>query len=128
MSKSNQEFFKDGTVYDTSRLINKQLSTVKKGNDYFLPEVYFSDILEFRMDGIKSARPVDEWESHYFYDVALCDKYTHEVLYDKLGYKMVSLPSFKKKPNELNSVMDQWFYLNGTPLANCLPILGPIGI
>lgn len=111
MQQLFQEFFKDRAVYYTSRLINKQLSRGKKGNDYFLPEVYFIGILEFRMDGIKSARPVHEPESRYFYDVALCDKYTHEVFYDKLGYKMVSLPSFTKKPNELNSVMDQWLYL-----------------
>jgi len=47
----------------------------------------------------------------YFYDVALCDKDTHEIFYDKLGYKLVSLPIFNKKPTELRTVMDQWLYV-----------------
>lgn len=43
--------------------------------------------------------------------VSLCDKHTKEIFYDKLGYKIVSLPIFNKKPEELETVMDQWLYL-----------------
>lgn len=43
--------------------------------------------------------------------VALCDKLTKEIFYDKLGYKMISLPLFNKQPEELKTVMDQWLYL-----------------
>ncbi|WP_312461641.1 PD-(D/E)XK nuclease family transposase [Sphingobacterium siyangense] len=50
-------------------------------------------------------------ERPYFYDVALCDKLTKEIFYDKLGYKMISLPLFNKQPEELKTVMDQWLYL-----------------
>ncbi|MCY4778584.1 Rpn family recombination-promoting nuclease/putative transposase [Sphingobacterium sp. UT-1RO-CII-1] len=106
-----QEFFKDRAVFYTSRLINKQLAKGKKGNDYHLPEVYFVGILEFDMNGGSNVALSRETDRPYFYDVALCDKHTHEVFYDKLGYKMVSLPVFNKQPKELETIMDQWLYL-----------------
>ncbi len=110
MQQLFQEFFKDRAIYYTSRLINKQLTRGKKGNSYCLPEVYFIGILEFRMDERKGFEHPDTGHP-YFYDVALCDKNTHEIFYDKLGYKMVSLPLFNKTPEQLVSVMDQWLYL-----------------
>ncbi|MCS4163038.1 hypothetical protein M2419_000101 [Sphingobacterium sp. BIGb0116] len=51
-------------------------------------------------------------ERPYFYDVALCDKLTKEIFYDKLGYKMISLPLFNKQLEELKIVMDQLVVLN----------------
>ncbi|WP_270089098.1 Rpn family recombination-promoting nuclease/putative transposase [Sphingobacterium sp. SYP-B4668] len=111
MQQLFQEFFKDRAVYYTSRLINKQLARGKKGNDYHLPEVYFIGILEFNMDGDNKGIPSRNTDRPYFYDVVLCDKYTHEIFYDKLGYKFVSLPVFNKNPKELFTVMDQWLYL-----------------
>ena len=106
-----QEFFKDRAVFYTSRLINKQLARGKKGNNYYLPEVYFVGILEFDMDGGEGVTLSRKTDRPYFYDIALCDKHTHEVFYDKLGYKIVSLPVFNKKPEELKTTMDQWIYL-----------------
>ncbi|MCY4779287.1 Rpn family recombination-promoting nuclease/putative transposase [Sphingobacterium sp. UT-1RO-CII-1] len=106
-----QEFFKDRAVFYTSRLINKQLARGKKGNDYCLPEVYFVGILEFNMDKGEGTALSRKTDRPYFYDVALCDKHTHEVFYDKLGYKLVSLPVFNKRPEELETIMDQWLYL-----------------
>lgn len=106
-----QEFFKDRAVFYTSRLINKQLAKGKKSNDYCLPEVYFVGILEFSMDGDTTVALSRNTDRPYFYDIALCDKDTQEVFYDKLGYKMVSLPIFDKKPEELETLMDQWLYL-----------------
>jgi len=111
MQQLFQEFFKDRAVYYTSRLINKQLARGKKGSDYYLPEVYFIGILEFNMDGNESSGVTRITEHPYFYDVALCDKLTKEIFYDKLGYKMISLPLFNKQPEELKTVMDQWLYL-----------------
>nr|WP_133582660.1 Rpn family recombination-promoting nuclease/putative transposase [Sphingobacterium yanglingense] len=93
------------------RLINKQLAKGKKGNDYHLPEVYFVGILEFDMNGGSNVALSRKTDRPYFYDVALCDKHTHEVFYDKLGYKMVALPVFNKQPEELETIMDQWLYL-----------------
>ncbi|MNK14537.1 flagellar assembly protein H [compost metagenome] len=111
MQQLFQEFFKDRAVYYTSRLINKQLARGKKGSDYYLPEVYFIGILEFDMDRNGSSGISRVTECPYFYDVALCDKLTKEIFYDKLGYKMISLPLFNKQPEELKTVMDQWLYL-----------------
>lgn len=111
MQQLFQEFFKDRALYYTSRLINKQLARGKKGNDYYLPEVYFIGILEFNMDGNGNSGISRVTEHPYFYDIALCDKLTKEIFYDKLGYKMISLPLFNKQPEELKSVMDQWLYL-----------------
>ncbi len=111
MQQLFQEFFKDRAVYYTSRLINKQLARGKKGSDYRLPEVYFIGILEFTMDGNGGSEIFRATDRPYFYDIALCDKQTKEIFYDKLGYKMVSLPMFKKRPEELKTIMDQWLYL-----------------
>ena len=63
------------------------------------------------MDGNGSSNISRVKERPYFYDVALCDKLTKEIFYDKLGYKMISLPLFNKQPEELKTVMDQWLYL-----------------
>lgn len=106
MQQLFQEFFKDRTVYYTSRLINKQLARGKKSNNYCLPEVYFIGIMDFSLEDNRGVT-----DRPYFYDVALCDKLTNEIFYDKLGYKMISLPMFNKKPEELNTLMDQWLYL-----------------
>ncbi len=111
MQQLFQEFFRDRAVYYTSRLINKQLSRGKKGNDYCLPEVYFIGVLEFNLHGADKVFSRGNTARPYFYDVALCDKNTHEIFYDKLGYKLVSLPMFTKKPAELETVMDQWLYV-----------------
>lgn len=111
MQQLFQEYFKDRAVYYTSRLINKQLSKGKKGNDYCLPVIYFIGVLEFKLHGEDEAFLLRKTDRPYFYDVALCDKTTHEIFYNKLGYKLVSLPMFNKKPGELQSVMDQWLYV-----------------
>ena len=105
MQQLYQEFFKDRAVYYTSRLINKQLLRGKASNNYQLPEVYFIGILEFPL------HQDDKIDQPYFYDVALCDIQTKEIFYDKLGYKMISLPLFNKKPEELLTIRDQWLYL-----------------
>lgn len=68
-------------------------------------------ILEFNMDSNGSSSISRVTECPYFYDVALCDKLTKEIFYDKLGYKMISLPLFNKQPEELKTIMDQWLYL-----------------
>lgn len=39
------------------------------------------------------------------------DKQRKEIFYDKLGYKLLVLPNFNKKPTEIKSYMDMWLYL-----------------
>lgn len=103
MQQLSQEFFKDRTVYYTSKLIAKQLPRGVKGNSYELPEVYFIGILDFVLEASGSGQ--------YFYDVALFDKQRQEQFYDKLGYKLLVLPAFRKTDAEISSVMDMWLYL-----------------
>src|SRR5690606_34392187 len=50
MQQLEQEFFKDRTVYYTSRLINQLVPKGYKGNSYELPEVYFIGILDFVLE------------------------------------------------------------------------------
>lgn len=102
MQQIFQDFFRDRAVFYTSRVIQKQVKKGFKGNTYELPEVYFIGVLEFSLD---------EGSDKYFYDVALCDKETNEVFYDKLGYKFIVLPNFNKGEDELETIMDQWLYL-----------------
>src|SRR5690554_2314481 len=111
MQQLHQEYFRDRAVFYTSRLINKQLARGKKGNNYRLPEVYFIGILEFSLHEPQTGTGDRATDRPYFYDIALCDRHTHEVFYDKLGYKLVSLPDFQKSPGELDTIMDQWLYL-----------------
>src|SRR5690606_21496921 len=90
MQRLYHDHFKDRALFYTSRLISKLLARGKGRKGYLLPEVYFIGILEFRMGGGKGVVSRDT-DRPYFYDVALCDRNTHELFYDKLGYKLVSL-------------------------------------
>lgn len=110
MQRLYQEHFKDRAVFYTSRLISKLLTRGRKKNSYHLPEVYFIGILEFQMEKNKDVEAL-ETNAPYFYDVALCDRRTHQLFYDKLGFKLISLSDFHKKPDELVTIMDQWLYL-----------------
>ena len=103
MQQLSQDFFKDRTVYYTSKLITKLLPRGTKGNSYELPEVYFIGILDFTLESLN--------REQYFYDVALFDKQSKEQFYDKLGYKLLVLPNFNKQVTELKTVMDMWLYL-----------------
>ncbi|SFJ22060.1 Rpn family recombination-promoting nuclease/putative transposase [Myroides guanonis] len=102
MQQISQDFFKDRTVFYTSRLINRLVRRGVKGNTYELPEVYFIGVLEFELDEFHSEK--------YYYDVALLEKETKEVFYDKLGFKFLIIPNFKKEEAEVTSYMDQWMY------------------
>jgi len=103
MQQLYQDFFKDRTVFYTSRLINKLIPRGYKGNTYELPEVYFIGILEFELGETESGK--------YFYDVALCDKQSNRVFYEKLGYKLLVLPNFNKNEADIKTDMDMWLYL-----------------
>ena len=43
--------------------------------------------------------------------VALVNTNTHEIFYNKLGYKFLELPNFVKTEAELQTDLDRWFYL-----------------
>ena len=89
MQRIRQDFFKDRALYYVSRLIQRLLKKGKASNDYRLPEVYLVGILEFSMD-------VDK-EDRYFHDIALMEKTSGEVFYNKLGFKFLELPNLQRK-------------------------------
>ena len=43
--------------------------------------------------------------------VALVNTNTHEIFYNKLGYKFLELPKFVETEEELETDLDRWFYL-----------------
>lgn len=103
MQRIRQEYFKDRALYYTSRLIQRQLPKGKAFNSYQLPEVFLIAFLEFRMNELQ--------QINYFHDIALCNKTTGEVFYEKFGFKFIELPNFVKEGDELKSERDKWFYL-----------------
>src|SRR5690606_16650025 len=103
MQRIRQDFFKDRALYYLSRLIQRLLKKGMVSNDYQLPEVYLIAILEFSMDA-------DE-QDRYFHDIALMEKTTGKVFYNKLGFKFLELPNFVKAGNELLTDTDKWMYL-----------------
>lgn len=103
MQQLSQDFIRDRMVYYSSHLIHRLVPRGYKGNTYELPEVYFIGILDFALD--KTA------QEQYYYDIALCDRESGVQFYDKLGYKLVSLPNFRKEDSEIKSVMDMWLYV-----------------
>ncbi len=103
MQQLPQDFFRDRMVYYSSRLIHTLVPRGHSGNTYELPEVYFIGILNFALDNIDNDR--------YYYDVVLCDREKGEQFYDKLGFKLLCLPNFRKEEVEIKSFMDMWLYL-----------------
>jgi len=81
MQRVRQDFFKDRALYYVSRLIQRLLKKGKASNDYQLPEVYLIGILEFNMNANEQDR--------YFHDIALMEKASGEVFYNKLGFKFL---------------------------------------
>src|SRR5690606_38720802 len=60
-------------------------------------------ILEFSMDA-------DE-QAGYFHDIALMEKTSGKIFYNKLGFKFLELPNFVRSGDELLTDMDKWMYL-----------------
>jgi len=87
----------------SSRLIHTLVPRGHKGNTYELPEVYFIGILDFALDSAAS--------DQYYYDVVLYDLERKVQFYNKLGYKLLSLPNFHKEESEIKTFMDMWLYV-----------------
>lgn len=76
-----------------------------------MPEVYYIGILDFPFNGKERSELSPQLEQQYFKDVVLCNALTKEVLSERLGFKMISLPMFTKEPTDLKTNMDRWLYL-----------------
>lgn len=103
MQRVRQDFFKDRALFYVSRLIQRLLQKGAESNDYQLPEVYLIGILEFSIDANEQGR--------YFHDIALMEKASGKLFYNKLGFKFLELPNFVKSGDDLLSDMDKWMYL-----------------
>ena len=103
MQRGKQHYFRDRSVFYTSRLINEQLSVGKESDTYELKEVYLIAVLEFTIEETPSKQ--------YLHDICLMDKNTGAIFYKKLGYKFLELPNFTKSAEELEPGLDSWLYL-----------------
>ena len=103
MQRRDQSFFQDRCIYYLSRLVSQQLPKGESNWDVQLKEVYLIAILEFRLNSGSDDR--------YLHDIALMNKDTGKVFYDRLGFKFLELPNFDKEVHELVSDLDKWFYI-----------------
>ena len=107
MQRGSQEYFKDRSIYYTSRVINRLVGKKRKWN-YELPEVYFIGIMDFRFN--------DNPDRNYFHDIHLTDRTSGQEFYEKLGYIYIELPNFDKEfttsdPVEEISELDKCVYV-----------------
>ena len=100
MQKAKIQFFKDRSVFYVTFPIREQ---AKKGDWLFkLAPVYFIAILDFEYDEAEEMRKFRR-------DVALRDQ-DGELFFDKLHFKFLQMPLFKKQEHELETHFDKWIY------------------
>jgi predicted transposase/invertase (TIGR01784 family) len=106
-----QLYFKDRSIFYASFPIQEQAPKGKDW-DYYLKAVYTIGILNFSF-------PDQSSKERYLREIALIDKDTFEVFYDKLTFIYLEMPKFRKGEEELITHFDKWMYV----LKN-LPKLG----
>jgi predicted transposase/invertase (TIGR01784 family) len=100
MQKAKVNFFKDRSLFYATIPIREQ---AKKGEwDFRLTPVYMIAILDFQYDE-------QEEKQKFLRSVKLKDQ-DGDVFYDKLNFKFIQMPLFKKGENELESHFDKWIY------------------
>ena len=103
LQKAKQNYFKDRSVYYATFPIQEQ---AQRGDwDYKLAAVYTIGILDFVFDEDKTAD-----KKEVVHTIQLKNQNGH-VFYDKLTFIYLTLPNFKKTPQELVSEQDKWFYI-----------------
>jgi len=100
MQKAKVNFFKDRSLFYSTFPIKEQAQ--KGGWDFKLMPVYFIAILDFQYDE-------KEEEAKFRRDVCLKDQ-DGDVFYDKLHFKFLQMPLFKKQEHELETHFDKWVY------------------
>ncbi|NOS89009.1 MAG: PD-(D/E)XK nuclease family transposase [Methylococcaceae bacterium] len=100
MQKAKANYFKDRSLFYSTFPIKEQAQ--KGGWDFKLMPVYFIAILDFIYDE-------QEEISKFRRDVCLKDQ-DGDVFYDKLHFKFIQMPLFKKSADELSSHFDKWIY------------------
>jgi predicted transposase/invertase (TIGR01784 family) len=100
MQKAKVNFFKDRSLFYSTFPIKEQAR--KGGWDFKLMPVYFIAILDFQYDE-------KEEEAKFRRDVCLKDQ-DGDIFYDKLHFKFLQMPLFKKQEHELETHFDKWVY------------------
>ncbi|MDR1887158.1 MAG: Rpn family recombination-promoting nuclease/putative transposase [Prevotellaceae bacterium] len=116
MQKASQKNFSDRALFYATYPIreqapkgkmkaeNKTGGTESKPWNYALNKVYFIAILNFTLFKEKSAKDIVVEE------IELIRKKSGLVFTDKLKFKIIELPKFKKTETELETLMDKWLY------------------
>ncbi len=100
MQKAKVKFFKDRALFYTTFPIREK-AQVGEWN-FELKVIYFVAVLDFFYDE-------KEEKAKFYRDVKLKDQ-DCEVFYDKLHYKFLQMPAFKKTESELKTKFDKWAY------------------
>jgi predicted transposase/invertase (TIGR01784 family) len=100
MQKGKLKYLKDRALFYAMFPIREQ---AEKGKwNYQLMPVYFIAILDFNYDKDSKLRK-------FMRDVYLKDQ-DGDVFYEKLNFKFLQMPLFKKREDELESHFDKWLY------------------
>lgn len=100
MQKAKVKHFKDRALFYTTFPIREQS---QKGEwDFELSAIYFVAILDFFYDE-------NEEKAKFYRDVKLKDQ-DCETFYEKLHFKFLQMPAFKKTEKELKTKFDKWAY------------------
>ncbi|MFN0201648.1 MAG: Rpn family recombination-promoting nuclease/putative transposase [Bacteroidia bacterium] len=100
MQKAKVKYFKDRALFYTTFPIREQ---AQKGDwNFKLSAIYFVAVLDFFYDE-------SEEKAKFYRDVQLKDQ-DCEVFYDKLSFKFLQMPAFKKTEKELKTKFDKWAY------------------
>ena len=100
MQKAKVNFFKDRSIFYATIPIREQ---AKRGEwDFRLTPIYMIAILDFQYDE-------HEERQKFFRSIKLKDQ-DGDVFYDKLTFKFIQMPLFKKQEHELETHFDKWIY------------------
>jgi len=103
VQRQEQEYFKERSLFYTSRLISDLAPKGDKKWKYNLKEIYSISLLE------KFCLP-DTKDDVYLHNVSLCNTDTGAIFYEKLHFIYIEVMKFVKKEAELKSDLDQWIY------------------
>ncbi len=100
MQKAKIKYFKDRSLFYSTFPIRNQ---AQKGDwDFKLAPVYLVAILDFAYDEAEDKRK-------FMREMTLKDQ-DGEVFFDKLQFRFLQMPLFKKQENELQTKFDKWCY------------------
>ena len=103
VQRQEQSFFKERSLFYTSRLISDQAPKGDKEWKYNLKEIYSIALLE------QFCLP-DTEVNMYLHNISLCNTNTGVPFYDKLHFIYIEVKKFAKERTELNSALDEWIY------------------